>query len=349
MFADNEMISERQLTVQLMLSFLGPLLLVIPGQKEFGGREGIFGILLGFGAFAIYLFFLLRLAGVCRRPAKAAGRGMRAVIVFLYGGILILSAAFLFRCMGRIGVEYLAEGGDENLLILLLLLTAAWGTGKDLQRRGRLAEALFPILAAGFLLFFVLALFQGESSRLMEAEETGFAGSIRAGWIIFSVLSLGGVLPFALGRTQRQGTAGRKVLAGTGAVLLFLMASLLLLRAVFGAQGMGYKKFPMADLMAGTSLPGGFLQRLDILWITVLLLSLLFAAGSLLFYASFVAEQFSLPGSRIPVLILTGALALPAVTGEGLEEFYLPFLGIVGMPVLLVLTLCMGILGRRKR
>ena len=38
MFADNEMISERQLTVQLMLSFLGPLLLVIPGQKEFGGR-----------------------------------------------------------------------------------------------------------------------------------------------------------------------------------------------------------------------------------------------------------------------------------------------------------------------
>ena len=61
MFADNEMISERQLTVQLMLSFLGPLLLVIPGQKEFGGREGIFGILLGFGAFAIYLFFLLRL------------------------------------------------------------------------------------------------------------------------------------------------------------------------------------------------------------------------------------------------------------------------------------------------
>ena len=293
MFADNEMISERQLTVQLMLSFLGPLLLVIPGQKEFGGREGIFGILLGFGAFAIYLFFLLRLAGICRRPAKAAGRGMRAVIAFLYGGILILSAAFLFRCMGRIGVEYLAEGGDENLLILLLLLTAAWGTGKDLQRRGRLAEALFPILAAGFLLFFVLALFQGESSRLMEAEETGFAGSIRAGWIIFSVLSLGGVLPFALGRTQRQGTAGRKVLAGTGAVLLFLMASLLLLRAVFGAQGMGYKKFPMADLMAGTSLPGGFLQRLDILWITVLLLSLLFAAGSLLFYASFVAEQFS--------------------------------------------------------
>ena len=72
MFADNEMISERQLTVQLMLSFLGPLLLVIPGQKEFGGREGIFGILLGFGAFAIYLFFLLRLAGVCR-----TGKGSR--------------------------------------------------------------------------------------------------------------------------------------------------------------------------------------------------------------------------------------------------------------------------------
>lgn len=111
---------------------------------------------------------------------------------------------------------------------------------------------------------------------------------------------------------------------------------------------MGYKKFPMADLMAGTSLPGGFLQRLDILWITVLLLSLLFAAGSLLFYASFVASSFPFreAGFRFDPY---RALALPAVTGEGLEEFYLPFLGIVGMPVLLVLTLCMGILGRRKR
>lgn len=219
--------------------------------------------------------------------------------------------------MGGSGWNIWAEGGDENLLILLLLLTAAWGTGKDLQRRGRLAEALFPILAAGFLLFFVLALFQGESSRLMEAEETGLCGEYKSRLDHFFCPFPGRGSSICSGQNAEAGTAGRKVLAGTGAVLLFLMASLLLLRAVFGAQGMGYKKFPMADLMAGTSLPGGFLQRLDILWITVLLLSLLFAAGSLLFYASFVAEQFSLPGSRIPVLILTGALALPAVTGRG--------------------------------
>ena len=159
-------------------------------------------------------------------------------------------------------MEYLAEGGDENLLILLLLLTAAWGTGKDLQRRGRLAEALFPILAAGFLLFFVLALFQGESSRLMEAEETGFAGSIRAGWIIFSVLSLGGVLPFALGRTQRQGTAGRKVLAGTGAVLLFLMASLLLLRPFLARREWGIKSFPWQILWREPVCPAVFCRDL---------------------------------------------------------------------------------------
>ena len=43
--------------------------------------------------------------------------------------------------------------------------------------------------------------------------------------------------------------------------------------------------------MAGTSLPGGFLERFDILWMAFLLMGLLFTLGSLLFYVSLIGEK----------------------------------------------------------
>ena len=46
--------------------------------------------------------------------------------------------------------------------------------------------------------------------------------------------------------------------------------------------------------MAGTSLPGGFLERFDILWMAFLLMGLLFTLGSLLFYVSLIGEKTGL-------------------------------------------------------
>ena len=348
MFADNGRISKRQLALQLMLSFGGVLLLVVPGQEGFAGREGIFGLMIGYAGFCLYLFFLMRLAGPCRDPRRTAGKAAGALIAVLYGLILTVTAAWLLQQMGKIGSRYLVEGADENLLILLLLAVAALGTGRDVQRRGRLGEALFPIIAAALLLFFLLALFQGDSSYLMEAEEVTARGILEKGWLVFSLVSLVGVMPFLLGRVDRYAGAAGRLRWSMGTIFLFLGASLLLLRAVFGQEGIRYKEFPMADLMGGTSLPGGFLQRLDILWITVLMLSLLFAVGSLLFYAGDILERFKLPHGRIPVLVITGFLALPAVTGSSLGENYLLLLTRVGAPVLLAFSLGMSLMGRRE-
>lgn len=348
MFADNGKISKRQLAIQMMLSFGGVFLLVLPGQEGFAGREGIFALAVGYVGFCIYLFFLMRLAGPCREPLRITGKLAGGLAAIFYGLILTVTAAWLLQQMADIGSGYLVEGADENLLVLLLLAVAALGTGKDIQRRGRLGEAIFPIISAALILFLLLALFQGDSAYLMEVETVTVKGILEKGWLVFSMISLMGVMPFLLGRVDRYTGASGKLRVSMGAVFLFLGANLLLLRAVFGQESIGHKKFPMADLMAGTSLPGGFLQRLDILWITVLILSLLFAVGSLLFYAGDVLGRFGIPYCRVPVLVVTGFLALPAVTDTVIVENYLLLLTRVGAPVLLVFSLGMSLMGRRE-
>ena len=61
---------------------------------------------------------------------------------------------------------------------------------------------------------------------------------------------------------------------------LLVIAGSMALLGVFGRRGTAAAQDPLLLLMAGTSLPGGFLERFDILWMAFLLMGLLFTLGS---------------------------------------------------------------------
>lgn len=58
--------------------------------------------------------------------------------------------------------------------------------------------------------------------------------------------------------------------------------------------------------MAQGSIPGGFLERFDIVWISVLLYSLLFSLGSLLFYSGHLSERCGAKPWAIRVIAAVG-------------------------------------------
>ena len=73
MFSDNGMISSRQLKRQMVLSFLGVLLLLGTGEAAGGGGNALLGFFLGILLLLAYLFLLVRTAEVYRAPEKYLG------------------------------------------------------------------------------------------------------------------------------------------------------------------------------------------------------------------------------------------------------------------------------------
>ena len=110
---------------------------------------------------------------------------------------------------------------------------------------------------------------------------------------------------------------------------LLVIAGSMALLGVFGRRGTAAAQDPLLLLMAGTSLPGGFLERFDILWMAFLLMGLLFTLGSLLFYVSLIGEKTGLwkPQNlyvRIGTVLFIWLLSC-AESGWSVRYGYFPF------------------------
>ena len=178
-----------------------------------------------------------------------------------------------------------------------------FGVGSEVQKRGRLAEALYPWIVGGILILLLLTVPQMHFSSFEDAWKTAKSveivdNGILFGWNVWRTLENGtpiALLPFLLGHVQKEHRS--VILPVTQSIWktgLLVIAGSMALLGVFGRRGTAAAQDPLLLLMAGTSLPGGFLERFDILWMAFLLMGLLFTLGSLLFYVSLIGEKTGL-------------------------------------------------------
>ena len=153
------------------------------------------------------------------------------------------------------------------------------------------------------------------------------------GWNVWRTLENGtpiALLPFLLGHVQKEHRS--VILPVTQSIWktgLLVIAGSMALLGVFGRRGTAAAQDPLLLLMAGTSLPGGFLERFDILWMAFLLMGLLFTLGSLLFYVSLIGEKTGLwkPQNlyvRIGTVLFIWLLSC-AESGWSVRYGYFPF------------------------
>ena len=107
MFSDNGMISSRQLKRQMVLSFLGVLLLLGTGEAAGGGGNALLGFFLGILLLLAYLFLLVRTAEVYRAPEKYLGLPGKWLLTGVYLSYLALSGGVLLEEMSRVVQIYL--------------------------------------------------------------------------------------------------------------------------------------------------------------------------------------------------------------------------------------------------
>lgn len=339
-FAENNRISHRQLYRQILLAFTGPFLLCMLGKEGVMGISGIAGTAGAILLLLFYVIFLIRLSpsfgDLKKSMGSAAGRG--AGIFFL--SYVLLTGAYLLRCLGEIVPKSLTEGIPEGWLSLLALLVCAMGSAGGMQRRGRMAGVSGGVFLGAVLLLLILCAGQGRTVylwELLEGSDLTGTGVLEGGYRVLCGFSGLGLLPFALEHVQKQGSARKTLMYAVLTLGGILVAMELLLPAVFGWNRLFEQEYPVLPLLAGADLPGNVLARFDIIWIGFLIYSLLFSIGSLLHYGHQIVKKAGLGTGRVWMATGIFLLSQAKIFGEDIRGYFPCYLGYFYVPGLLLI------------
>lgn len=166
MFSDNDRITQNQLKRQVLLSLSGSFLLIQSEMPQFYGREGFLGILLCFPAVLLYLYFLVKAAPAYKNPVKMLGNAGAWLFLLPYYLFLALNGSFFLRHTAQMIQNYLVPGMSLEWILLLVLAAAFLGTGSEVQRRARIAQAAAPLVLGGFFVMAAIAAFSVNPAHL---------------------------------------------------------------------------------------------------------------------------------------------------------------------------------------
>lgn len=350
-FAENGRISHRQLYRQMVLAFLAPLLLCLPGAFGIRGISGILGTAAAVGALVFYVVFLIRLAPCCGDLRKTAGRvwGRAAGMFFLV--FVLLTGAYLLALLEEIVPVSLVSGVDGQWISLTAVFACSAGANRGMQRRGRMAEVSGGLLLLGILLMMIVCVGQSKAGYLQEMVRSSAVtgdGFVKSCYGVLCAFSALGLLPFLLEDVEKQGSAGNSVILGLLTLGGILLGMEILLPAVFGYGRLMTEKYPVLPLLAGAALPGNVLARFDVIWMGFLLYSLLFSVGSLLHYGHLIVEKSGLGTGRVWMAAVIYGLSLAEPFGVGIEVYFGRYLAYVFVPGLLAVQVFLFWRGRGK-
>lgn len=348
MYADNERISNRQMMRQMLISFGGVLVLLVSGEIAGGGRNAILGAFLGYVGLLIYFFFLTRNALAVQNLTATLGGFGKWLICLIYGSFLVITGGFLLEKISQISIIYLLTDGNKEVIRVLILVVALLGMGGSTQKRGRMGEAAFPWIFWGFVLLLIMAAghMKVPDGRRLPGLDGG--SLLYYGYRYFAVGTIVSLFPFACARTEGRGGQMRHLGKSWLILTILVTATSLILLGTYGYPGVKTMDHPVLNLMAGTTVPGGFLNRFDIIWMALLLFALLFSLGSLMFYSVRLLlprrmqdkerercfTRWILLGSAVLIWIVS----MLNINGFVIEDIYMRLLEFIYAPLFIIIT-----------
>lgn len=355
-FAENNRISHRQLFRQIILVFPAPFLLCLFQGGSMIGKSAVAGTVTAAVILLFYVIWLIRLGPAYSEMAKTAGNIAVRFVGLFFLAYVILSAAFLADLMAQVVPSSLISGISGKYLSLLAVAACSIGTHRGMQRRGRIAEVSGGIFLAGIILLMILSAGQGKTEYFLEVwngENSRFSGEEWMGstWRLLSAFSGVGLLPFALDKVEKQGSARKPLISGLLTVCGVVLGMQILLPAVFGRERLFAEVYPILPLLDGAALPGNVLARFDVIWMGFLVFGLFFSMGSLFHYGNQIAAGTKFGTGRYWIPAAGWILSVYNWNGYGIRDYYGSYLGYVFVPGLLViqLLLSMGNRGHRRK
>lgn len=352
-YAENNRISHRQLYRQLILSFLAPFLLCIPGEMKIQGLSGAAGIVAASVLLLLYIFFLLRTSHYYMNPVKSMGRITGMVLGIFYLLYLVMTAVYLLELIEQIAPVWIVSGISVKWLSFLAVLVCAYGADRGMQRRGRIADVSGGVFLTIIVIMLLLCIGQGKMEYLNEMfQESQLQGrkivQNTYGFLCaFSGISL---LPFVLPEVEKRGSAGKTITMAILTVGGVSLAILFILPAVLGWKRVaGYEAYPILPLMAGADLPGNVLARFDVLWMSFLLYGIFFAIGSCFHYGIRILDTMYLKSGKFWIPVVVYLLSMVQINGRTLAYFYKMYLENIFVPGVILIQIYLLLRGQQKR
>lgn len=350
-YAENNRISHRQLTRQLVLSLTAPFLLGLLGYPSVLGANGMVASVAVLIPLYFYVIFLIRVAPYYANLPKYVGKWCSLLIGIFYVSFTIFTGAYLLTLVEKVVPISLLSAFPGKVASLLAVLVCSLGAHRGMQKRGRMGEVSYPLVLGFLLLLLIVAAFQGSweyfwaDPRGLEISGGGFA---KAGYGLLAAFTGIGLLPFALEHVEKPGSANKPVFLGVAVTGLFFLASLVVLQANYGWARLWEEEYPILPLLAGANLPGEVLARFDVIWLAVLLYSLLFSVGSVLHYGNHILQTLQLGNGRYWMPLLMYLLTWGEFWGFPTGEIYGLALTYVYFPGFLILGAVVWVKNRRK-
>ncbi len=349
MFASNDQISWRQLFCQMVLGILGTVILFLPGRGGVDGIAGCIACIIALIILAIYGIWLVRIAPAYGHLERHVGKFGMHLAGILFLAYFILTGAFLVSMISEIAVKYMVSNAPPMLVSFVIILACAMAGIPQIQRRGRMAEFCFPFFIGALILMIILAFAQRRSdfgAYLMQETYLDVDGLIQDAYTILVSFACIGAVPFLLGNVKGRRYAG--LLGATTVILVLFISVQILLQGSYGAAQVNARQWPVLSIMAGIRIPGGFVSRMDPVWLALLILFLLFAVGSTFFYSNFIMKKTNL---EIPWYVIYGlvfVISLIRIEEIGIQDFYMNALKWFFAPAIFLWNLFLGIKSRRR-
>lgn len=356
MFSSNHKISAKQLKRLIVVDLFSVTGIIVPKiAASVLGKDGVLGIILATVYALLFLWILFIIAKEIKESyiqyANEAGGSIFAFIVgFLYSIKIILSGGFIVRLFGEVIKATLLEDTDLRIIILLLLLVAAYMASKGFEVRARVAEIIYFFILIPILSLLFLGLKNIELSNLMPLFNGEIRKLISGSYSIFLIFTLLDLLLFCIPmvRTYNKGRKKARgiysyVAGGILIVSIFNLVVFLTALGLLGSKEVSDNLWSTITTLQIIEFPSSAVKRQDGLIMGIWTLSTFTVISGFLYYLTYIGKEIFRISNRkhfiIPVLLIVFGIAIIPMETEQMFLYYEKYMYYIGMPKSLILPL----------
>ncbi|NLN41381.1 MAG: endospore germination permease [Clostridiales bacterium] len=317
----NEKLTTTQIFVITVFSILGVDILVVPhNMVSLADQDAWISLILGGTLLfigAIPLLYLLNLYPDKDLPQiilQVAGKWIGRILLLPIIIFVVMYAGMSTRLFAQALKLFLVDKTPIWIMVILLVMVAAYMVYKDVYTMGAVLDILFPITIISLIILIVLSLQNLEPDRIKPILFRNTKNVIKAivpGFYHFA--GFGAISYFLCYAADRQ-SAKKSYFLGLGVPVFLYVITTVICIMVFGVPPLKVIVYPTLNLSKSIEFEAAILDRLES-FMAVFWISMVFASLVIFYYASVrnFSDFFSIPNQYRIYVIYTHILIVPII------------------------------------
>lgn len=352
MFSENSKISGRQLKRLIVMDALGKAGLLLPRfTDKADGRSFMVSLLISSILALIYAQIIGWISNHVEEDfygyiKERLGTGAAWFTSILYICYAFLTTVYLVRLFAAIAVNFLLPESSQIPLMVMVLLAGAYIAMGGLEAGARVSEIMYTIVLYPLAFMLLCAVFSANPDYLAPSGADFSLHLVKHGLQMFIIFGGMGIVLFITPHLNKVKIAGQALRRGVLITCISVFLIFLISIGTFGDAGMRALPWPAITLMSSAEIPGGFLQRWDVIFTVLLLGSFFISVGIGLYYMRLLTEKVlskSSPFTLLVFVILVLAAALWCGSYENAVKTYTILGGYILVPIAVIYTIFLAV------